>query len=256
MDEPLENKIMRTMDEVDPRWRGLILVSGILMIVIALISLYALYLARTLYAPGYPRDGASYLQLVSQHQLLASLAWSLWIVTDFLGLAPVVAMYIILQRHNRSLALLGSLLAIFYAIYDVSATELNSLTLVSLAHGYASSITEAMRASFVAAATYGYSALPLQTVLSFGIGSLAYLLWCVPMWKSFFGRWITIFGVVVNVIGVIGSAYPVVPASTILGLCLFLAPRLIAFWSIVLGVQMFRHGLGLPARAATSAGVA
>jgi hypothetical protein len=255
MNKPLVNKISRTIDEVDPRWRGLILVSGILLIVIPLISLYALYLARTLYAPGYPSDAAAYLQLVSQHQRMASIAWSLWIITDILGTAPIIAVYIVLQRHNRTLALLGSLLAIFYAIYDVSATELNSLTLVSLSHGYASATADALRASFVAAATYGYNALPLQTVLSFGIGSLAYLLWCVPMWKSIFGRWTAIFGVVVNVIGVIGSASPVLPSSSVLGLCLFLAPRLIALWSIVLGVQMFRYGLRLPARVANTVGV-
>jgi hypothetical protein len=255
MNEQLENKTRRTIDEVDPRWRRLILVGGILLIVIPLISLYALYLARILYGPGYPADAAAYLQLVSQHQWEFSITWSLWIVTDLLGIVTIVAMYIVLQRHNLSLALLGSLLAIFYAIYDVSATELNSLTLVSLSHGYASATTDALRASFIAAATYGYNALPLQSVLSFGIGSVANLLWCVPMWKSIFGRWTTIFGVVVNVIGVIGSASPVLPSSTFLVLCLFLAPRGIALWSIVLGVQMFRYGLRLPARIGNTAGV-
>jgi Domain of unknown function (DUF4386) len=255
MNKPLETKTRKTKEWVDPHWRGLILAGGILMIVIPLISLYALYLARTLYAPGYPSDAAGYLQLVAQHHQLFSLTWSLWIITDILGLAPVIAMYIVLQKHNRALALLGSLLAIFYAIYDVSATELNSLTLVSLAHGYASATSDALRASFVAAATYGYHALPLQSVLSFGIGSLGYLLWCVPMWKSFFGRWTTIFGVIVNVIGVIGSASFVVPAAFILGICLLLAPRLIALWSIVLGVQMFRYGSRLPANTENSAGM-
>jgi hypothetical protein len=255
MNEPPVDKTRKTMDEVNPRWRELLLVSGILLIVIPLISLYALYLARTLYAPGYPNNAAAYLQLVSQHQRMASIAWSLWIITDLLGIVPILAMYILLQHHNRSLALLGSLLAIFYAIYDVSATELNSLTLVSLSHGYASAATDALKAPFVAAATYGYNALPLQTVLSFGIGSLAYLLWCVPMWKSIFGRWTAIFGFAVNVIGVIGSAFPVVPSSSILGLFLFLAPRAIALWSIVLGVQMLRFGLRLPTRAAKTSGV-
>jgi hypothetical protein len=233
----------------------LILVSGILLIVIPLISLYALYLARTLYTPGYPGNAAAYLQLVSQNQRMATIAWSLWIITDILSIVPILAMYIILQPHNRSLALLGSLLAIFYAIYDVSATKLNSLTLVSLSQGYASATTDALRASFITAATYGYNALPFQTVLSFSIGSVAYLLWCVPMWKSIFGRWTTIFGVVANVKGVIGAFYPVVPSSTFLVLCLFLGPRLIALWSMVLGVKMFRYGLHLPTQLANTAGV-
>jgi hypothetical protein len=251
MGQMLGNKNDKSMDGGNPLWRDLILTSGILLVVIPLISLYALYLGRTLYAPGYPRDATSYLQLVSQHQRLFSLAWSLWIVTDFLGIAPVVAIYNVLQRHNRAFALLGSLLAIFYAIYDVSATELNSLALVSLSHGYAGATTEALRASFVAAATYGYNALPLQTVLSFGIGSLGYLLWCVPMWKSVFGRWTAIFGIVVNILGVVGAASPVVPSSSILGICFFLAPRLIAFWSIVLGIQLLRYVGRLPKHVST-----
>jgi len=189
-----------------------------------------------------PRTRPSYLQLVSQHQGLASVALSLWIVMDFLVLAPSVAMYLLLERHNRTFALLGSLISIFYAIYDVSVTELNSLTLVSLSHGYASATTEALRASFVAAATYGYHALPIQTVLSFALGPLAYILWCVPMAKSFFGRWTAIIGVIVSVIGLIGSVNPVVPSSPIIGWCFFLGSRLIALWFIWLGVKLYRYG--------------
>jgi hypothetical protein len=246
MKDQLEKISKRKIAEGDRSWKGLYCISGILLIVIPIISLYALYLGRVLYAPGYPTDAAGYLELVSHHQPMAAIAWSLWILMDFLGLAPIVAVYLVLQRNNRTFALVGSLLAIFYAIYDVSATELNSLTLVSLSHGYALTASDAGRASIVAAATYGYHALPLQSVLSFGIGSLAYLLWCVPMWKSFFGRWTTIFGVIVNVIGVVGSASFLVPSSTILGVCLLLAPRLIALWSIVLGVQLYLYGRRLP----------
>jgi hypothetical protein len=232
-------------ETVDQRWKGLYCLSGILMIVIPVLSFIAAWCARILYAPGYPNDPASYLQLVSQHQQLATTAWSLWIVTDFLGLAPAVAMYIVLQRHNRTLALLGSLLLIFYSIYDVSATELNSLTLVSLSQGYASATTDALRASFVGAAAYGYYALPLQTVPSFAIGSAGYILWCVPMMKSFFGRWTAIIGIIVSTIGLLGSAAPVVPSS-ILALCQFICVRAIAVWSIIVGVQMYRYGRRLP----------
>lgn len=164
-------------------------------------------------------------------------------------------MYIVLQRHNRTLALGGGLFAMFYAIYDVSVTELNSLTLVSLSQGYASAATDALKASFVAAATYGYYALPLQTVLSFAIGPIGYLLWCVPMARSFFGRWTAIFGVIVSVIGLIGSAAPLVPSSFILGLCQFICVRAIALWFIVLGVQLYRYGHRLPANVENIAGM-
>lgn len=231
-----------TPETVDFRWRGLYIVSGILMITSALLSFVVAYDARILYTSGYPGDPVSYLQLVAQHQQLAAITWSLWIVIDFLGIAPAVAMYIILQRYNRTLALLGSLLAISYAIYDFGVTELNSLTLVSLAHGYALAATESLRASFVAAATYGYYSLPLQTVLSFAIGPLGYLMWCVPMTRSFFGRWAAITGAIVSVIGILGSAAPIVPSSYFLGLCQFLCVRVIALWAIWIGVLLLRYG--------------
>jgi hypothetical protein len=236
----------------DQNWKGLYSVSGILLILNAVLSLVAAYAIRILYTPGY-HDPASYLQLVSQNQQLASISWSLWIVIDILPLPIIVAMYIILQRYNRTLALLGSLFALFYAIYDVSATELNSLTLVSLSHGYALATTEAVKASFVAAATYGYYALPLQTVLSFAIGPIGYLLWCIPMAKSFFGRWNAIIGVIVSVIGLLGAAAPVVPSSAFLGWSAFLCVRLIAIWTIILGVMLFRYGLRLHANVDNSA---
>jgi hypothetical protein len=225
----------------DQNWKGLYRVSGILLILNAVLSLIAAYGGRILYSAGY-HDPESYLQLVSQHLQLAYFTWSLWIIIDILPLPIIIAMYIILQRHNRTLALLGSLFALFYAIYDVSATEINSLTLVSLAHGYTLAATEVARAPFIAAATYGYYALPLQTILSFALGPIGYLLWCVPMAKSFFGRWLAIFGVIVSVIGLLGAAAPIFPTSAFLGWCAFLCVRLIAIWTIFLGVQLFRFG--------------
>jgi hypothetical protein len=243
---PKKDTVEKVQALSDQRWKGLFSVSGILLILNSILSLIAAYGARILYSSGYPSDPASYLQLVSQHQQLASVTWSLWIIIDILPLPIIVAMYIILQRHNRTLALLGSLFALFYAIYDVGVTELNSLTLVSLSHGYALATIEAVKASFVAAATYGYYALPLQTVLSFAIGPIGYILWCIPMAKSFFGRWNAVIGIIVSVIGLLGAAAPVVPSSTFLGWCAFLCVRLIAIWFIILGVMLFRYGRSLP----------
>ena len=85
---------------------------------------------------------------------------------DFLVLVPIAEVYIVLQNHNRTFALLGSLLAIFYSIYDVSATELNSLALVSLSQGYAGAATETLKNSFLSAAAYGLypsPSVPLHT---------------------------------------------------------------------------------------------
>jgi hypothetical protein len=251
--EPRESK--GAVDEVDRSWKGLYRVSGILLIVTAVVWTVVSRTASILYASGYPSDPASYLQLVSQHQVLASVTWSLWIVSDFMLMAPTVALYLVLRQHNRTLALLGGLFAMFFNVYDVCVTELNSLTLVSLSHGYANATSDALRASFVAAATYGYYALPLQTVLSFAVGTFGYLLWCVPMLKSIFRRGTAIFGAIVMVIALIGSAAPIFPSSTILGLCQFVVVPACALWFVLVGLQLYRYGRRLPARVSLAAAV-
>ena len=241
------NEYKITYVEVDRNWKELYCVSGILLISTAVLWTIVSQTASILYSSGYPGDPTSYLQLISQHQFLASITWSLWIVSDFLLMAPTIAFYIILRPYGRTLALLGSLFAMFFSIYDVCITELSSLTLVSLSHGYANAAPTALRDSFVAAATYGYHALPLQTVLSFAIGTFGYLLWCVPMFKSMFGRGTAIFGASVMVIALTGSAAPLFPTSVILGLCQFICVPACALWFVLVGVRMFHYGRCLPA---------
>lgn len=248
MNEQLGNKNKRTIHEADLRWRGLYRLSGILLIITAVIWTVVTWTARRLYGPGYPGDPAAYLQLISQHQGLAALTWSLWIVSDFLLFAPTVALYLILRRYNRTLALLGSMFAMFFNLYDVCVTELNSLTLVYLAHSYASATTEALKASFVAAAGYGYYGLPLQTVISFASGTFGYLLWCVPMLNCIFRRGTAIFGMIVMVIAIIGSAAPLFPSSIFLGLCQTVCVPACALWFVFVGVQLYRYSRHIPAK--------
>ena len=228
------------LEIVDQKWKILYSTSGVLLVITAIIWTVVSQTASILYSSGYPSDPASYLELVSQHQFLASVTWSLWIISDFLLMAPTIALYIVLERHNRTLALLGSLFAMFFNIYDVCVTELNSLTLVSLAHGYTVATTETLKASFVTAASYGYYALPLQTVLSFAVGTFGYLLWCIPMAKSFFGRDMAIYGFAVMIIALVGSAAPIFPSSLILGLCQFICIPACALWFVLVGIRLFR----------------
>jgi hypothetical protein len=229
------------MENSEEGWKRFYRFSGILLILGLFTSFYVAYLGRILYLPGYPADPEAYLQFISGRQGLAALTWAIWIVGDLLAVVPTLAMYFILRPFGRVLASLGSLIVIIYIIYDFSVTELTSLTLVNLGHAYASATSQAVRASLIGAASFGYYALPLQTVLSFAIGSLGWMLWCIPMARSFFGRWTAIFGIVVNVIGLLGAVYPVIPSSFFLGLCQFLCIRLIAIWLSIIGVQILLH---------------
>jgi hypothetical protein len=238
-------------------WTGLYRISGIMLIITALIWTVVSLTAQKLYSSGYPANPEAYLQLISKHQILAAATWSLWIVADFLLIAPTVALYIILSRYNRTAAILGSMFSMFFNIYDVSVTELNSLTLVNLAKGYAGATSEAVKASFISAAAYGYHALPIQTALSFAIGTFGYLLWCVAMWKGkeVFPRWVAFFGAFWSIVGILGSLSPVIPSSALLGLCQFLCVPALGFWFVIVGVQILRHVRRRPDKADSIANI-
>ncbi len=227
----------------DQRWSGLYRLGGFLLGLAGIAAVAASYMASHLYASGIPSTPTAYLQLIAHNQGLAASLWSLWIVLDFLLIAPTVALYLVLRRDSRILALLGSLLSMFFIFYDISVTELNSLTLVSLSHSYASTTTSALQAPYVAAATYGYAALPLQTVLSFGIGSVGYLLWSIAMLQGhIFPRWAAIMGMVMGVIGIVGAAAPVITGSAALAICQYLAIPYMGLWFIIIGVLLRRYG--------------
>ena len=246
MEQPLKNA--SAVEIPNRNWKGLFRTSAIMLFLTAAAWTIVTWTARGLYASGYPADPEAYLQLIARYQGLAALTWSLWILADFLLIAPTAAMYIILTPYNKTLALLGSMLSMFFNIFDVSVTELNSLTLVSLAHGYAGASGEAARVTFVAGAAYGYHALPIQTVLSFAIGTLGYLLWCVPMWRArdIFPRWLVLFGAFWNLAGVVGSAAPLLPASALLGWCQFLCVPMVALWFVFVAVQLLRYTRRIP----------
>jgi hypothetical protein len=198
-------------------------------------------MGAVLYKSGYPNNPMAYLGLISHQQLRANILWSLWIFGGFAFILPSIAMFLVLKRDGWILALFGTLLSLFYSFYDISVTELNSLTLVSLSRGYANATSDSLRASYVAAATYGYTALPFQTVLSFGIGAVGWLFWSLAMLKgNTFAKWMAIIGVIVNAIGIISAPAPVVTGSYILGLLQYLTGPLTAIWFIIIGVRLFR----------------
>jgi hypothetical protein len=233
----------------DARWRGLYRLSGILLVMSGAGGFVVYLLSARLYASGVPTDATGYLQLFSQHQLLAATDWGLWIFGDFWLLPVAIALYLVLRRINNSLALVGSILSIVYVLFDICVTELNSLTLVVLSQGYASATSDALRAPFVAAATYAVAALPIQTFFSFTIGAVGWLFWSLLMPKSFFGWATAIFGVIVNVMGIFGGVGALMPASSpfyLLGLFTIFGALFTAVWFIVVGAQLYRYGTHLP----------
>jgi hypothetical protein len=229
-------------ESLPQEWKGIFRPGGVLFLLSGGGGIVAWRLAAHLYSPSYPANAAAYLQLVAGKQLLANILWWNWIVGDLVLIVPSLAMYFALRRDHKILALVGSLISFLYIFYDMSVTELNSLTLVGLSQGYALAATDALKAAYLAAAQYGYSALPYQTVLSFGIGAIGWLLWSLAMLSGdTFPRWVAISGIVINGIGIIGCVSPVVPASFFLGLLQYFTAPLTAIWFVILGILLYRY---------------
>ena len=121
-----------------PSWRSLYRASSVLFILTGIIWVAVWRMARLLYSSGVPVYPTAYLQLISKNQALAAATWSLWIVADLLVIPPIISLYLILRNTNKTLALIGTALTLLFPVFDISVSELNSLGLVSLAHGYSS----------------------------------------------------------------------------------------------------------------------
>ncbi len=231
---------------LDPSWKNLYKLGAASLALCGALGfvLFLMGLRMTQYALGIVSSPASSLQLISQHQLLYASDASLWIISDFFLIPVAIAAYLVLRPTNRSAALIGSALVLLYVAFDICVTELNSLTLISLAQGFASSGTAALQAQYVGAATYGTAALSVQTVFSFGIGAVGQLIWSIVMWKSFFGRGVAGLGVVANILPIFGAAASIMPASglvPILGVAELLALPVGAVWAIAVGVKLYRY---------------
>jgi hypothetical protein len=223
-------------------WKRLYIVGGALLVLSGVGGIVDWRLSAHLYPSGVPTTAAAYLQLISHSQALANALWTLWIVGDLILIVPTLAIYLALRRDNPALALIGTLVAGLYIVYDISVTELNSLTLVSLSNSYASAANATGQAAFIAAATYGVAALPLETVLSFGLGAIGYLIWSVVMLQGrIFPRWIAITGIVLNAAAIVGAFSPVVPASFVIGVLMYFTVPVTGLWFVAVGISLYRY---------------
>lgn len=217
---------------------GLYRASAILMVLGGIGGIILSRLSGMLYASGVPNDATGYLQLFSQHQMLAATDWSLWIAVDVTIVIPSIGLFFVLRKVNRNVALAGSVISVVYVVFDIVVTELNSLKLVSLSQSYVAAASSTVRSSVVAQATTIVNALPLMTFFSYTIGAVGWILWSVLMPKTFFRKTIAIFGVVVNIMGFLGGVANYAPA---LGIFAVFGALLTEVWFVVVGIKLLRN---------------
>jgi hypothetical protein len=109
---------------------------------------------------------------------------SLCVLTDFLYIPVALALYLALERVNRSAMLLASIFVGLFVALDLAVTWANYAALLTLSGLYAGVTNEVQRAGYVAAANYASAVLasPIEVFyaivdLSIGIFIIGFVMW-------------------------------------------------------------------------------
>jgi hypothetical protein len=225
---------------LDAKWAGPLRLGGIVLVVSGFLYGALTYLGMYVYGNGsVPNDTAAYLEQVGGHSAAATVAWSLWIGTDLLLIPILAALYLVLRYRNLILTVFGTTVVGIYAVFDVAVTETNSLTLASLARGYTSASSVAVQTRYLTAATAGVAALPMETLLSFVIGSFGLLILSAVMLGGPVRKGTAWLGIGANSLAIVAGVGAVVPA---LSLVTNPSLLLVGLWYVLLGIQLHRLG--------------
>jgi hypothetical protein len=219
--------------DTDSRWSGLCRVAGVCLMAAGVI--YGVSAVLSLIIGAAPSSAQLYLDSVARHVLASRVNFGLWIVADVLLLPAALALYLVLRSTAKYAMLVGSGLLALFAVWDLSVTELDSLTLVADAKRYAAAGSTAQRAAYVAAAKHTLAVLPVATFVSYAVSSVGLLIVSVVMLRAVFSRWTAYAGIVASAEGLVGGFYPVFAPLAVL-----LTPSLIAFavWAVLAGVRL------------------
>lgn len=223
--------------EVPPGWAGRLRFAGLLLVLSGVLYGAVTYLGMAIYNfGGVPTDAATYLRTVGPHAALAATTWSIWIGLDVLLVPITLALYVLLRGQDRYLAMLGAGLLGAYVVFDIAVTELDSLRLAALASGYTAA-SSADQGSYVTSAGPLLSGLPLETLLSFVVGSFGFVLLSLLLLHGPVRRGTALFGVGVNSLGIVGGIGAVLPALSVTTSPSLL---LIGLWYVLTGAQLYR----------------
>jgi hypothetical protein len=227
--------------QADPTWNGVYRVGGICALITGPLWIIAAGLS-ILIGPA-PSASEAYLQAVGGHIILSQMNFGIFILTDFLLLPVVLALYLALKQQAKNAMLIAAALLLLYLVVDLAVTEMNSIVLITLTQQYAAATSDAQRSALAAAANYALANLPLATFYSFFVSSVGWLIVSIVMLKGIFSRLSAWMGIILSGMGIAGSFYGILPVFGI-----FLSQCLVAFgiWCLLVGVRLLKLGKAVP----------
>ena len=183
----------------------------------------------------------SFINVLASHARTAYVTWSIFTVIDFLALPAALAVYFALRGFNRDALLVGLGIILMSAILDAAVAEVGFFTATSLSVSYAAATDPVMKAAYLVAATHAVLQTEFAWPYSYFTGWAGWLIISAVMRKSFFGKWLGTYGVVVSALfmAVMGSVYiaPGVASAFVLPLEF----AFVAFYAAA-GVRLLKFG--------------
>jgi hypothetical protein len=219
---------------IDPSWKSLVRIGGIAALLAAAVWIVATVLVFVTTPPT--SGGAATLEYIAAHRSLYILKQVLWLAPLALAAVMFLAFYAVLERVNRSLALLSVMLGIMAWGISLAwpTTGEGAPALVVLSDQYMAAQSPAQQAPFVAAAegliaTNATPAAPgvLETI-SILVVSLAMLSGGLP-------RGVAFLGIITGTLGVVGEAL-----RSVLGSAYAVYGVLLLAWLVAVGWALLR----------------
>ena len=153
----------------DEKW--LYRTSGIVALALGTAYIVILPLFARVGAP--PTGGDIWLKyLQGKTMVWWTILW-LCVLTDFLYIPVALALYVALERVNRSVMLLASAFVGLFVALDLAVTWTNYAALLTLSGLYAAAANEVQRAGYVAAANYASAVLASPVEVFYAIVDLS-----------------------------------------------------------------------------------
>lgn len=233
--EPMSADTM-TPDTIDPDGRWLYRVGGISALLLGIGYVVTIPLYASVGAP--PSGGEAWLAYAAGRTGTWWAILGLSVLTDILFVPVVLALYHALHEAGRGAMQLAAAFVLLFVVLDLAVTWTNYAALITLTDAYATAVTGAQRAAYVAAATYPAAVLAssLEGVYSIGVLSVGILVAGLVMLRTGFGRAAAWLGVATGVLGIVSVAGPfIVPG---LGAAVIVASVLTTAWALVTGWQL------------------
>ena len=222
----------------DPSWRDLYRAGGVsafLYIALLIVPIVLIFIM-----PQPPiSGGAATLQYIASNKVVYITELVLFLAPSVLVMIVFLALYMALKHVNKSLAAIGTLIAIASQIIGLaysSSPQSLSGALVLLSDQYVAATTAVQRAAFATAAE-GLIAMANAVSASGILFSIGILIISLVMLKGVFNKGIAYLGVITGTIAIFSETFrPVIG----IGYIVFFILEVI--WLIAVGWKLYRLG--------------